>query len=202
MTPASAAPCDQGDLVYAYALDALAPGEAAALRGHLVTCDACRGDLDRLRPIVDALVAWPTDVVRPSASLRERLAVRVAVDTGGEPVAPPRSTWREPEWEEVAPGISCKILATDTEGDRVSMLVRLQPGVSYPSHTHAGIEELHLLAGELWIEDRKLYPGDYNIARPGTTDTRVFSETGCTCVLITSPSDLLLPEGKEVGHGD
>jgi len=33
--------------------------------------------------------------------------------------------------------------------------------------------------------------GDYNRAEPGTADKRVSSETGCTCVLITSPSDLL-----------
>jgi anti-sigma factor ChrR (cupin superfamily) len=83
------------------------------------------------------------------------------------------------------------ILATDTEQDRVSMLVRLAPGVNYPPHTHAGVEELHLLHGELWINERKLYPGDYNRADPGTADTRVWSETGCTCVLITSTGDVI-----------
>ena len=56
---------------------------------------------------------------------------------------------------------------------------------------HAGVEELHLLHGELWIDDKKLYPGDYNRAEPGTADTRVWSETGCTCVLITSTRDVL-----------
>jgi anti-sigma factor ChrR (cupin superfamily) len=71
------------------------------------------------------------------------------------------------------------------------MLVCLGPGVAYPAHTHVGIEELHLLDGELWIEDRKLYPGDYNRAEPGTSDQRVWSETGCPCVLITSPADTL-----------
>ena len=95
------------------------------------------------------------------------------------------------EFEPWAPGISCKLLATDPERDRVSMLVRLTPGVHYPPHTHAGIEELHLLDGELWIDDRKLTPGDYNRAEPGTGDQRVWSETGCTCVLITSPGDIL-----------
>ena len=51
----------------------------------------------------------------------------------------------EPEWEEVAPGISCKLLATDAATDRVSMLVRLAPGADYPPHRHAGLEELYLL---------------------------------------------------------
>ena len=89
------------------------------------------------------------------------------------------------------PGISCKVLATDAVRDRVSMLVRLAPGASYPPHTHAGVEELYLLDGELWIDGRKLVAGDYNRAEPGTRDEVVWSKTGCTCVLITSPSDIL-----------
>ncbi|HEU4590713.1 MAG TPA: cupin domain-containing protein [Steroidobacteraceae bacterium] len=107
----------------------------------------------------------------------------------------PEGEWvreaREPDWEEVAPGISCKLLANDAERGRVSMLVRLAPGVDYPPHTHAGVEELHLLEGELWIDDQKLVPGDYNRAEPGTSDQRVWSETGCMCVLVTSTGDLL-----------
>jgi anti-sigma factor ChrR (cupin superfamily) len=102
-----------------------------------------------------------------------------------------RRDWLEPEWEEAAPGICCKLLATNVEQDRVTMLVRLAPGVEYPPHTHAGVEELHLLQGELWIDHRKLYPGDYNRAEAGSADKRVWSETGCTCLLITSPSDVL-----------
>jgi hypothetical protein len=62
---------------------------------------------------------------------------------------------------------------------------------SISSPPAAGVEELHLLQGELWIDDRKLVPGDYNRAEPGTSDARVFSQTGCTCVLITSPNDRL-----------
>jgi anti-sigma factor ChrR (cupin superfamily) len=132
-----------------------------------------------------------TDLLSPAASLQERLARRIAAQTGGEPVLPTAHQWSEPEWEDVAPGISCKLLATDTKKHHVSMLVRLAPGGEYPAHTHAGIEELHLLDGELWIDDRKLYPGDYNRAEPGTADKRVWSETGCICVLITSTDDVL-----------
>jgi len=130
------------------------------------------------------------DPTRPSDSLPVALALRLAQETGTKPVLP-RTHWSEPDWEAVAPGIEVKLLATDTEHDRVSMLVRLAPGAAYPAHTHAGVEELHLLEGELWIDDRKLVPGDYNRAPPGTGDDRVWSETGCTCVLITSIKDVL-----------
>ena len=191
MSPADVGRCDRTELVAGYALDTLPPNEAAELEAHAAECKACKEQLEWLRPIVASLVTWPTDVLRPSASLQERLARRIAAETGSEPILPAGSLWKEPEWKEVAPGISCKILATDTERDRVTMLVRLLAGASYPPHTHAGVEELHLLDGELWIEDRLLYPGDYNYGKPGDSDQRVYSETGCTCVLITSPSDVL-----------
>lgn len=103
----------------------------------------------------------------------------------------PSTAWREPQWSQVAPGISCKVLAADTDKHIVSMIVRLVPGGEYPAHVHAGREELHLLQGELWIDERKLFPGDYNRAEPGTRDKRVWSETGCTCVLVTSTRDVL-----------
>jgi anti-sigma factor ChrR (cupin superfamily) len=130
------------------------------------------------------------DVLTPPKSLWTDLAKRIGADTGRALPSEP-AEMALPTWEDVAPGISCQLLSTDEVHHRVSMLVRLAPGASYPPHVHAGIEELHLLDGELWIEDRKLLPGDYNRGEPGTGDQRVFSETGCTCILITSTRDSL-----------
>jgi anti-sigma factor ChrR (cupin superfamily) len=172
-------------------MEALPPAEAAALEAHLTSCAHCQAELEALGPVAASLAFWPTNVLRPPTSLQTRLADRIAAETG-EPAASP-SAWpsTEPEWEEVAPGIFCRLMATDVDHHRVTMLVRLAPGVEYPPHTHAGLEELFLLDGELWIDDRKLYPGDYNRAEAGTSDARVWSETGCTCVLITSTQDRL-----------
>jgi ChrR Cupin-like domain len=183
--------CEHSEVTCAYATQALAPSEVAAAEAHIAVCLDCRRELESLGPVVDRFVAWPTDVLRPPASLQTRLAARIAEETGKEPVLPPARQWSEPDWEQVAPGIECKLLATDTDRHRVSMLVRLAPGASYPAHTHAGVEELHLLDGELWIDERKLVPGDYNYGAPGAGDERVWSETGCTCVLVTSTKDIL-----------
>ncbi len=191
MTTSHQNPCAQSEATCAYAAQALAPGELAAAEAHIAACPDCQRELESLRPVVDRFVAWPTDVLRPTASLQGRLALRIARDTGKEAVRPPAPQWSEPEWEQVAPGIECKLLATDTERHRISMLVRLAPGASYPPHTHAGVEELHLLEGELWIDERKLFPGDYNYGAPGAGDDRVWSETGCTCILVTSTRDIL-----------
>ncbi len=156
-------PCEQSDLTCAYALQVLPTSEVAAAEAHIASCRDCQRELDSLRPVVNRFVSWPTDVLCPTTSLRARLALRIAEETGGQPVLPPARRWAEPEWEQVAP----------------------------PAHTHAGVEELYLLDGELWIDERKLVPGDYNYGAPGAGDDRVWSETGCTCLLVTSTKDVL-----------
>jgi anti-sigma factor ChrR (cupin superfamily) len=180
------------DLVFLYALQALPSSEIPVVEAHIFSCADCRQEIETLRPIIGSFVSWPTDVLQPSVSLWGRLAQRIAEETGKEPVLPPSQLPAKPEWEEAAPGISCKLLATDTEKNRVSMLVRLAPGTDYPRHRHTGVEELHLLHGELMIDDKKLYPGDYIRAEADSINHRVWSETGCTCVLLTSDKDVIL----------
>jgi len=183
--------CEHSEITCSYALGVLPISEVAAILAHIGVCPTCQQELENLRPVVNRLVSWPTDVLRPPTSLQTRLALRIAAEAGTSPVLPSERRWTEPAWEQVTPGIECKLLATDKERYRVSMLVRLAPGASYPAHTHAGVEELHLLDGELWIDEQKLIPGEYYNAVPGTGDNRVWSQTGCTCVLMTSTEDVL-----------
>lgn len=126
-----------------------------------------------------------------SAELWERLAERIAAEINDDLLPKLTAFEHEAAWEQSASNLSCKILARDTQRDRVSMLVRLAPGGEYPPHMHAGVEQLHLLQGELCIDALKLLPGDYSRSEPGSADKRVWSKTGCTCILITSSSDIL-----------
>src|SRR6185437_10992062 len=129
--------CEQSVITCAYAVRALSPGELAAAEAHLASCEDCQRELEALRPLLDRFASWPTDVLRPTSALQARLALRLAEETGKP--APAASARRSPEpgWKQVAPGIECKLLATDAERHRVSMLVRLAPGARYPAHTHA-----------------------------------------------------------------
>jgi hypothetical protein len=113
------------DLVFLYALEALPANEIPVVENYLSSCADCRQEMETLRPIVDSLVFWPTDILRPSVSLWGRLAGRISEETGKPPVFPSIELQTKPRWEEVAPGISCQVLADDTENDRVTMLVRL-----------------------------------------------------------------------------
>ena len=179
------------DIVHLYALQSLPPREIAAAEAQIASCAECRQELEMLRPVVRSVAAWSTDVLRPAEPLWGRLAERIAGETGAPPFVPPPETRAQPEWEQAAPGIYVKILARNPKNDSVSMLVRLDPGTDYPGHTHAGVEELHLLHGILKVDEKTYYPGDFLRSEPGTVDHRVWSETGCTCFLMTSTKDVL-----------
>jgi anti-sigma factor ChrR (cupin superfamily) len=184
---------EQADLMLLYAIEALPSSEIPPVEAHIASCAHCQKELEALGPIVSSFVSWPLDVLRPAQSLWAQLAKRIANETGTAPVlSPPQPLSSLPPWEEAAPGIHVKILASNEKNDSVSMLVRLDPGTEYPGHRHAGIEELHLLDGVLKIDDKTLHPGDFIHAEAGSIDHRVWSETGCTCFLLTSTEDLIL----------
>jgi quercetin dioxygenase-like cupin family protein len=179
------------DRVFLFVLRALPPDQLASVEAQISSCEDCRQEIETLRPVVQSFVGWSTDVLRPAESLWSRLTNRIASEGGTQPFVPPLDAPVQPAWEEAAPGIHVKILAKNTDNDSVSMLVRLDPGTDYPGHTHAGIEELHLLHGVLKVDERTLYPGDFIHSEAGTEDHRVWSETGCTCFLMTSTADVL-----------
>ncbi len=191
MSPDHSPRCEYLEQVSLHAVGALPANEATQMHEHLKTCDECSAELETLRSTVASFGSWPVELLAPSESLWGRLAERISpeVPDRSMPATPPACA--DPEWEEVGPGISYKLLSEDSENHRVSMLVRLAAGAAYPPHVHAGTEELHLLQGELWIDERKLLPGDYNRAEAGSADRRVWTETGCTCVLMTSTRDVL-----------
>ena len=179
------------DLVFLFALQALSPREMASVEAQILSCEDCQREIETLRPVVRSFVGWDAEVLRPAESLWGRLAKRIGSETATPPFVPPSEAAGKPEWEEAAPGIHVKILARNAEIDSVSMLVRLDPGTDYPAHRHAGTEELHLLHGILKVDERTLYPGDFIHSEAGSVDHRVWSETGCTCFLMTSTADAL-----------
>jgi hypothetical protein len=177
---------DHEDRVALNLRHALPAEERREAEAAIDACGACRDEAEASGPVVGALAEWPTDVLRPPAGLWGRLASRIGADVSEHATPAPVSEWRE-----AGPGVSYNVLAWDRERQRVSLMVRLAPGAAYPAHTHAGVEELYLLDGELWIDSRKVHPGDYYRAEAGSADRRVWSETGCTCVLLTSSEDAL-----------
>jgi anti-sigma-K factor RskA len=64
------------DAAGAYVLDAMAPDERAAFEDHLAACDACRQDVDELRPAAEALPMASPPMMAPAA-LKDRVMAEV-----------------------------------------------------------------------------------------------------------------------------
>src|ERR1051326_1599658 len=105
-------PCEHSEVTCAYVAQAVTSSEISMAEAHIASCSDCQREVESLRPVLDEFVSWPTDVLRPTTSLQERLALRIA-EENEPPVLPLAQQWSEPEWEQVAPGIECKLLATD-----------------------------------------------------------------------------------------
>lgn len=82
------------------------------------------------------------------------------------------------KWIEISPGNFVKILRTDD--DSMSMLVKLEPGTTFPAHSHPADEETYVVEGEAWFGDIHLSAGDYHLAPTGTEHGEVRTEVGCT----------------------
>ena len=84
---------DEQALAASYVLDALDAQDREAFEAHLETCDVCRGEVQSLRPVVDAL-GQAVPQVTPRPELRARVLAGV---TGVSPPVvrpvPARSAW-------------------------------------------------------------------------------------------------------------
>ncbi|MBI4606564.1 MAG: cupin domain-containing protein [Planctomycetes bacterium] len=198
-----------------YALGALPPVEARAVEAHAVACDACAAEVRRYREVAAALAqAAGAPGVAPPRELRAKLLQRVAAEhhAGSGPAtgvqvwkawsqppqaSPPRGLVLqragEGSWEptELA-GVSVKRLRVDVERRYVTMLVRMEPGASYPSHQHAGAEECYVLEGDLHVGEYVLRAGDYQYAEEGSEHGDQWTESGCLLLIASSQEDRLL----------
>lgn len=89
-------------------------------------------------------------------------------------------------------GIEARKLFVDHENDRVTMLVRMQPGTAYPEHVHADVEECFVLSGDLSVGELRMSVGDYQRAEIGSKHAVQSTENGCMLLLVSSLHDELV----------
>ncbi|MBC9929405.1 cupin domain-containing protein [Chitinophaga qingshengii] len=81
-------------------------------------------------------------------------------------------------------GIFVKSLRYDEASQRSkTILLKFEPGATYPYHNHPAGEELLVLSGEAIIEQASLSEGDYLYTPPGFKHS-VSSPTGCILLFI------------------
>lgn len=140
---------------------------------------------DRIADEITAAILEAGTAIDPGKAAAKRMRarlfdrVRVEGDVTGEELV--TISHEAGEWLETSPGNSIKILRTDE--DSMSMLVRLEPGTTFPQHFHPADEETYVVEGETWFGDIHLVEGDYHLAPQGTTHGEVRTDTGCTLLI-------------------
>ena len=81
-------------------------------------------------------------------------------------------------------GISVLSLRFDEVKQRsTTILLKFEPGATYPYHNHPGGEEIYVLNGEAILENITLYEGDY-LYTPVNFKHSVTTQTGCIMLFI------------------
>ena len=133
--------------------------------------------------------------VAPRASLKERLMARVEGHTDVRLNPFKGLTFvkaSEGTWQEMAPGVSAKVLFFDQVSRRATALVRMARGSRYAPHRHAEAEELYVLEGGCFCGGRELTAGDYHRAEAETEHHNTSSDEGCLLLVISSPQNEML----------
>src|SRR5262249_31152231 len=91
------------------------------------------------------------------------------------------------------PGIETRRLFHDELEDRLTMLVRMAAGTTYPGHLHAADEDCSVVEGDVTLNDVTLNGGDFVRAKAGSVHRIVSTVDGCLLLIVASPHDELIP---------
>jgi quercetin dioxygenase-like cupin family protein len=142
-----------------------------------------------------ALAAAPA---APPPSLRARLMDRVRSDvqvwkTWDAGSAANVVRRESGNWTTAKEGVRVKQLSVDPARHSVTMLVRMDPGASWPAHRHGGHEQCFVLEGELHVgDDTTLRAGDFQAMDTDTTHPVQWTQEGCLLLIVSSQRDVLL----------
>ena len=88
-------------------------------------------------------------------------------------------------------GISVISLRYDEAKQRsTTILLKFEPGATYPYHNHPGGEEIFVLSGEVILENVTLSKGDY-LYTPVNFKHSVTTKTGCTMLFVV-PEEIII----------
>jgi len=193
----------QQELASLYAVDALTPGEASRfereLLGNSELLEFTRG-LQRAA----GLVAATTPAVPLPPGLKAKVLKSIE-EAESEKKSSPKIAATSLSglrfvnaddsggWKQLpVPGAWIKLLSLEKERGYAVLMGRLEPGTRYPAHVNPGPEDFVILAGDLFIGDRRLGPGDFHHADSGSLHEENRSVAGCTLLAVLTTDDPLV----------
>ena len=172
-------------------LGALEAKEARDYEAHLDECLACESEVATFGPVVDDLALAAPPIEPPSHLLGEvlrRIHASPQQQREPSPAAAPLSFTMSDDgaWESFGvDGVEFRTLFIDEERKRVTLLVRIESGVSYPAHRHRDAEECYVLQGDLKVGDVVMHAGDYQFAPARSLHPVQSTEKGCLLLINT-----------------
>jgi anti-sigma factor ChrR (cupin superfamily) len=89
------------------------------------------------------------------------------------------------EWQPDGPHFWTKLLHEDRARGERTLLMKVDPGASFPLHAHEEVEQIYVLSGSFFDQDRTLRAGDYACRAAGAMHTAGSAE-GAVMLLIYS----------------
>ena len=197
-----------------HALGSLSATEVPGLVEHLSTgCTVCANEQAHLEvtlALMDVCQAQDAKTLpTPGAGVRAKL-LEVVATAGAQPFERPWQHLNRAPGQEFGKGlltvsagvegfeptglagIEIKPLFVDRASRRVTMLVKMAPGTTYPAHRHATSEECFVVSGDIHVGDRTLRAGDYQVAAQGSVHGVQSTERGCSLFIVSSQDDVLV----------
>lgn len=171
-----------------YALRALDGGELAQFDAHLSSgCSFCKAKVRETGELFVQLTS-SFEPLAPPGDVKTRIFEQIDKDKPAYHFVHAS----EGEWQKMAPGIVAKVLSMDAARQRVTALVRMEPGARYDNHRHTQTEELLVLEGSCYCGGRLLRVGDYHRAEAGSIHLDTHTDEGSLMLLITSVQNEML----------
>lgn len=138
-----------------------------------------------------ALCALAAPSATPDRKLRSRVmaSVRTPYFTEAEPgIFVHRASDRD--WSATPfPGVFVKQVCFDAATSMATSLIRMEPGSQYPHHLHTAQEQCYVISGDIRLGTVTLDSGDFSRACPGSHHGQVWTEKGCTLLIVACTHD-------------
>jgi anti-sigma factor ChrR (cupin superfamily) len=80
-------------------------------------------------------------------------------------------------WQDLGPGIRCKVLYRDEANESATVLFHFAPGSQAPAHEHMGVEQTYIIEGSLSDHDGTMTAGQLAVRDAGSVHA-AYTETG------------------------
>lgn len=172
------------------ALDAMDMEESAVEKRLMGGEARFESELRSFSEVADQL-GFATGIKAPPTGLKDRLFKRI------EEASMPQAGYtfvrsNEGEWNEAAKGVMVKQLFFDAEKHYTTVLVKMEPGATFPDHRHSEAEECFVVSGQIEMGGQTFYSGDYIRADVDSIHHGIVSDKGCVLLVMASSENEII----------